>query len=402
MLAGRDQSRLVLLFAAAGHCLFHILVALYLTIVLALEVAWQRPYDELISLWTLGALLLGLAAPAAGWLGDRWGAANVMVVYFIGIGLATALCGFAETPHQLMAGLALIGFFGAAYHPVGTAWVIRNARTRGKAIATVGIFGGIGTAFAALIAGGLTDLIDWRAAFIVPGLVSVAIGLLLAATLRRGSIVELKQDVRAEPEPERGDVRRALIALVTATFLTTMLYYAFTTMLPKWFEEALGAHLGEGFLGLGLSITVVFLLGSTSQFVGGYFCDRGYAKAAYVWSFILKLAAFFIAYSVGGWLVLPVAVIVIFAFDIAAPVEHVLIARFTPSHRRGLAYGIRNGLAIAAAPLGVELVAWLYSPEGGFSDLFLVLAGSAVVVMLAALAVPSDRPRRTPVTAPTA
>ena len=397
-----DQSRLVLIFAAAGHCLFHVLVALYLTIVLALEIAWDRPYDELISLWTLGALLLGLAAPFAGWLGDRWGAANVMVVYFIGIGLATALCGLADTPQQLLGGLALIGFFGAAYHPVGTAWVVRNAKARGKAIATVGIFGGVGTAFAALIAGGLTDLIDWRAAFIVPGLVTVLIGLLLAAFLRNGAIVELPEDIRPEPEPERGDVRRALVALVTATFLTTMLYYAFTTALPKWFEEALGTRLGDGFLGLGLSITVVYLLGSTSQFVGGYFCDRGYAKVAYVWSFILKLAAFAIAYSVGGWLVLPVAVIVIFAFDIAAPVENVLIARFTPSHRRGLAYGIRNGLAIAAAPLGVELVAWLYSPASGFGDLFLVLAGSAVVVMLAAMAVPTDRPRQKAAAAPTA
>ena len=50
MLAKLDQSRLVLIFAAAGHCLFHILVALFLTIVLALESEWNRPYDALIEL----------------------------------------------------------------------------------------------------------------------------------------------------------------------------------------------------------------------------------------------------------------------------------------------------------------------------------------------------------------
>ncbi len=393
MPAKLDQSRLVLMFAAAGHCLFHILVALFLTIVLALESEWNQPYDALIPLWTLGALLLGLAAPAAGWLSDRIGAGKMMVVYFLGIGVSTMLCGFVEDPTGLMAGLALVGLFGAIYHPVGTAWVVRNARARGKAIATVGIFGGVGTAFAALIAGGLMDLIDWRAAFIVPGLVTVALGLLLFALLRSGTIVERAEDLTPQPEPQRGDVRRAFLVLVTTMSLTTVLYYAFTTLLPKWLEGALGAQLGEGFLGLGLTITAVYLLGSCSQFLGGHLSDRGFAKQAYVWSYVLKLAALMAAYAAGGWLVLPVAVIVVFAFDIGAPVENVLIARFTPSHRRGLAYGVRNGLAIVAAPLGVELVALLFDPVTGFDTLFLVLAGFVVVVLLAATALPADRPK---------
>ncbi len=393
MLAKLDQSRLVLIFAATGHCLFHILVALFLTIVLALESEWSQPYDALIPLWTLGALLLGLAAPAAGWLSDRVGAGKMMVVYFLGIGFSTMLCGIAEGPRGLMAGLALVGLFGAIYHPVGTAWVVRNARARGKAIATVGIFGGVGTAFAALIAGILMDLIDWRAAFVVPGLVTVAIGLLLFALLRSGAIVERAEDLTPQPEPQRGDVRRAFVVLVTTMSLTTVLYYAFTTLLPKWLEGALGAQLGEGFLGLGLTITAVYLLGSCSQFLGGHLSDRGFAKQAYVWSYALKLAALLAAYAAGGWLVLPVAVIIVFAFDIGAPVENVLIARFTPSHRRGLAYGVRNGLAIVAAPLGVELVALLFDPVTGFDSLFIVLAGFVVIVLLAATALPADRPK---------
>ena len=43
-------------------------------------------YSDLIALWTLGSLLIGLGAPLAGWLGDRWGESRVMVLVFFGLG----------------------------------------------------------------------------------------------------------------------------------------------------------------------------------------------------------------------------------------------------------------------------------------------------------------------------
>ena len=68
-----------------------------------------------------------------------------------------------------------------------------------------------------------------------------------------------------------------------------------------------------------------------------------------------------------------------------------LIARYTPSRRRGLAYGIRGGIAIVAAPLGVQMVAWLFSDQAGFDRLFYALAGIVLVILLAAGFLPSSR-----------
>ena len=340
----------------------------FVTIVLVLEAEWQRPYDELIGLWTGGALLIGLAAPFAGWLSDRWGAGKVMVVYFIGIGAATAACGLATGPTALAALLGLIGLFGAIYHPVGTAWLVANARAHGKAIGAIGIFGGLGTAFSALIAGLLSDLISWRAAFAIPGLVSLATGLWLWRLLASGRIVERTTDAAPQAEPDRRDIRRAFAVLAVTMSSTTVVYYAFTTLLPKWLDKEVGSALGDSLWGLGAVITAIYLVGATSQLIGGHMADRGSAKTAYVVSYLLKLGALAAAASVGGWPVLLAAVLVIFALDIAAPVENVLIARFSPTRRRGLAYGIRNGIAIVGAPLGVQLVSLLYAPERGFID----------------------------------
>ncbi len=394
--------RLVLIFACLGHAWFHILVALFLILVLLIEPVWQRPYDELIALWTPGALLLGLAAPAAGWLGDRWGEVRLMIVFFIGSGGATIACGLAAGPLPLLVGLSLIGLFGAIYHPVGTAWVVKHATARGRAIAMLGICGSLGAAISSLVAGGLADLFDWRLAFVIPGAATLATGLALLVAYLAGRVVDRESDTLAQREPERGEVRQAFAVLAVTMSLTTVLYYAFTTMLPKWLERELGDALGEGLLALGALVTLVYLLGATAQFVGGHFADRGRAKAVYVISFALKVAALILGVFVTGWPVVAAAVVVVFVFDIAAPVENILIARFTSSRRRGLAYGLRNGIAILAGPLGVQLVAWLFDEASGFDALLLVLAALALLVLFAALLLPAERPETAAQTGPPA
>ena len=65
-----SSDRLTLFFSSLGHMLMHMLAAFFFVVVLTLEGEWDRPYHELIELWTLGALLIGLAALPAGWLAD--------------------------------------------------------------------------------------------------------------------------------------------------------------------------------------------------------------------------------------------------------------------------------------------------------------------------------------------
>ena len=52
----------------------------------------------LIQLMLWGQILFGVAALPTGWLGDRWSAVGMMVVYFVGTGSAAVLAGFARSP----------------------------------------------------------------------------------------------------------------------------------------------------------------------------------------------------------------------------------------------------------------------------------------------------------------
>lgn len=388
-------SRLVIGFACAGHASMHVLTGLYLTLALVIERAWQQPYDELIGLWTLGAMMIGLGAPVAGWLSDRFGERPLMVAFFLATGAGSVLTGLADDGNRLWIGLACLGLGASIYHPVALSWVVKyTAIRRGSVLGLWGLCGSFGVATASIIAGTLADLWSWQAAFILPGLIVIAIGVALLvlppllAPARRAD-----GDTGDAARVGRGTMMRAFAALTTAMFIGGIFYAAYTTMLPKWLNLTLfgGTPNGLDAASLGAVVTLVYLSGSSAQIIGGYLTDRVALKWLYVGSFVVKLPMPFIAAAVGG---LPAAIVAgatMFFMEIGAPVENVLVARYAPDGRQGLVYGLKFVLLFASGPIGVQLVARFYSADGDFNGLLMLLGAMVAVMLTAALMLPADR-----------
>lgn len=385
--------RAILFFACAAHFMHHVLVSLYLTLVLTLTGEWRMSYGDLIALWTIGSLMVGLGAPLAGWLGDRWGEARVMALTFFGLGGASILCGLAQGPAAMQAALAVLGAFGALYHPVGNSWVVKHAVERGKAIALAGIFGSFGVAAGPVAAGVLNDVIDWRWAFIAPGLVTIAFGVALLVLMAQGRIPERDGDA-AETSPHDAptarDRRNVLLLLALTMTLTLIAVTAFMTALPKLIED-LSLVSREGLIGVGLVTGAIFLTASGAQFLGGHYADRGAARRTYIALFAILAVAFAAAAMTGNWLILPLAIAVMFLFEAIAPIETIFVARFAPAAQRGLFFGIRYAISIVGGPVGVGLVAYLYDPGVRFAPLLFVLAVGAAAIAAISLALPRDR-----------
>ena len=53
-------AKLTTFYAAIGHLIMHMFAAFYFVIVLAIEDDWRLSYDELLNLWLIGSLLVGL------------------------------------------------------------------------------------------------------------------------------------------------------------------------------------------------------------------------------------------------------------------------------------------------------------------------------------------------------
>ena len=377
------NSTTVLVFSSLGHLLNHLCLAFYFVIVLALQIDWQLPYHELIELWTLGALMVGVAALPAGLLGDRIGAPAMMLIYFFGLGVCCIGAGTADSPLAILLWLTGIGVFAAIYHPICIPWLVRSTtKAKGKALAVNGVFGSLGGAAAGVTAGWLIDFSGW--------------GVGLMVCIRRGSVADSVDD-RAETEhTTRGRDLAVVFGLLTVTmFMAGLIYHSTQTALPKVFELRHDGLVGGGAFGIGLMVGAVYTAAAFVQFVGGELADRYPLKYVYVGAILIEIPLLLVAASLGGWTLLLVVMLMVSANAGALPAENMLLARYTPPGRHGLAFGAKFVLAFGAAPLAVQLVSYIQGNTGGFYWLFISMAGLAGVALLAAIMLP--RPEETAV-----
>ena len=397
MTTAQSSARLCRGFAYVAHTLMHLLAGLYVTLVLPLEQDWGIGYEDLLRLWTLGALLIGLGAPLAGWLGDRWSESRMMVLFYGLTGGGSVAAGLATTPEALTLALAVLGLGAGIYHPVGTAWVLRNSDSPGRSMGIFGLFGSIGVGTAALVAGVLSDLIHWRAAFLLPGGLTLALGGLLALAIASGRVVDREHDLRAAPPPSRTEAARAFVLLSVTMLCGGLIFGSVQTLLPKWFGLAFaawsGSGTGAGITTIGALITVVSLTASLAQVWGGRLADRASLKHAYILCQGVQIPLMLLAMTASSWPVLPLAIGMAVINNIQLTVENVLIARFTPQRLRGTAFGAKFILTFGAAPLAVQLVAWGWESMGRFAGVFAALAALAGIALLAACALPATPPR---------
>ncbi|MGC1571876.1 MAG: MFS transporter, partial [Pseudolabrys sp.] len=176
--AGSDDlaRRRSIAFLNWAHALDHFVLLIYPTVVIGLQVVYQRSYSELIALSSTAFIAFGVFSLPAGWLADRWSRRNMMAAFYIGCGLSLAGAGFAPNLAMLAAAMFALGMFASIYHPVGMAMLIEASNARGRTLAFNGVCGNLGVSLAAGISAALATWISWRAAFFVPAVVMVATG----------------------------------------------------------------------------------------------------------------------------------------------------------------------------------------------------------------------------------
>jgi MFS family permease len=379
-------------FLNLGHFIDHLAMLIFPTAVLAIGAAWQRPYSELLPLALGGFIAFGAGSIPAGWLADHWSRRGMMVIFFFGIGAATIATGFARTPVELAVGLTAIGVFAAIYHPVGIAMLVSNQPRLGRTLGVNGVYGNAGLAFAALLTGALADLAGWRAAFFVPGLACLAVGL---GFLRVSRGVELGKGAAktAAARLPRALLARVFVAIAVATICGGVIFNATTVSMPKVFAERLSALTDTNF-GIGLLVCITYLIAAMAQLIVGWWIDRRPIKVVFVAVVAAQVPLLFIAGSLASYAMLVVAIGMMFFVFGQIPINDAMIARYTAEEWRARAYAVRYVMSFAGSATAVPLVAWVYSRYGDFQPLYAFLAALAGLVLAFALAFPGERATR--------
>ncbi|MBW2205332.1 MAG: MFS transporter, partial [Deltaproteobacteria bacterium] len=342
---------------------------------------------------TPGFVAFGVCAVPAGWLADKWSRQGMLVVFFIGIGLSAVFTALSGTPFQIGAGLFAIGVFAAIYHPVGLALVVQGRRNTGVPLAVNGIFGNMGVACAALIAGFLIDHAGWRSAFVWPGVLSVVTGIAYVLFLRgKAGTGELEQGKtgagrRGEKPLLTGRMLlHVFVIIYVSTAIGGFLFQSTTFALPKVFDEKL-AGLAISATLVGWYAFLVFGFAAFGQLIVGYLVDRYSVRV--VFSLVAALQALFLAIMPGltGWTALMVSLAFMLAVFGQIPINDVLIGRIARSEWRSRVFAFRYIVTFSVMASSLPLIAWIYS-HWGFDGLFKVLAFAAAGTFIAVIMLP--------------
>ena len=397
---GVRRDRLGFLFLNIGHFYDHLFVLIFATVAaLALAREWGMSYAALIPYATPGFIAFGIGAVPAGWIADKWRRDGMMVIFFIGIGASSILTALAQSPLQIGIGLFAIGAFAAIYHPVGLAMVVEGRERTGVPLAVNGVFGNMGVASAALIAGFLIDAADWRAAFVWPGVVAVATGLAYAVFLRAGRREAARAAPRSgesraasgtdAPSIDRRILVRVFAIIAFSTAIGGLIFQSTTFALPKIFDERLG-DIGATATEVGWYAFLVFAVAAVAQLVVGYLVDRYSIRAVFAIVAALQAVLFAVAYQLTGAAALIVAIGFMLAVFGQIPINDVLVGRITRGPWRSRVYAFRYIITFSVSATAVPLIAGIHA-TWGFSILFLVLAGAASLILAAVLFLPNTR-----------
>ncbi len=394
-----QRDRVHFAFLNAGHFLDHLFTLIFATVAaVALVKEWNLGYAELLRYATPGFFAFGLFSLPAGWLADKWSREGMMALFFVGIGAASLLTALAQSPFQVGMGLFVIGMFAAIYHPVGLAIVVERWKNTGMRLAVNGVWGNLGVGSAALVTGYFIDNGGWRMAFVVPGAVSIAIGLAYTwvfwSKIAGADRERRAMAANAGTMPTGEDYRRLMIRISAIVFVTTalssLIFQSTTFALPKVFDERL-RDIAPSATVLGQMAFVVFAVASAAQLVAGRYLDQLGPRTVFIVVAALQAVFFGAMPGLAGW----PAFLCALAFMLAAfgqvPVTDYLIGKMATGPYRARIYGVRYVISFTVFALALPLISIIHG-RWGFDALFLLLAAAAATICCAAILLPRAMP----------
>ncbi|MBM3347036.1 MAG: MFS transporter [Betaproteobacteria bacterium] len=383
------QSRPVALMLNAGHAIDHMFLLIFATAVtsIAAEFGFSR-WEDLMPYSVGAAAMFGAASLPAGRLGDLWGRRPMMLVYWFGMGASTLLVAMTQGPWQIAAALTVLGIFSAVYHPIAIPMLLQHSKNPGLTVGFNGLVGNLGIAASAVVTGFLVKYFGWRAAFVVPGLVAIGLGVAFALIAPRETEAPAKRRPEFAPLP-RGEVFR-VVALMTATATVGGFLFNFTTNSN---QQLLGERMA-GIISdpavLGSLLAGAYVVGSLAQIVVGRLIDHYPLRQLYIVVLSLQPPLLALAAIANGWTLYAFLTGFMIAVFGAVPFTDAMLVRYVDDRLRSRVAGMRLTIAFTVSAVAV----WVLGPAVkavGFQTTLLSLAALGLIGVLFAWLLPQER-----------
>jgi len=228
----------------------------------------------------------------------------------------------------------------------------------------------------------------WRLAFVIPGLLSIAFGVLFARVVPR------EESPPARRAPKQSDLPRSELARVvlvlTLTSTCGSLVFNFTTNgNGELMSDRLRAITSDPAM-IGALLGLVYVIASFAQLIVGRAIDRYPLKRLFLVIVLAQIPLFALAAYAQGWVFYALAIVFMgFVFG-AIPFTDALIVRYVDDRMRSRVAGVRLAIAFGVSSLAV----WLLGPlvkANGFGFLLGLMAAIAAVSAVAVTQLPPGR-----------
>jgi predicted MFS family arabinose efflux permease len=227
----------------------------------------------------------------------------------------------------------------------------------------------------------------WRAAFIIPGIVTILLGIAFALTVVHEDRTGTRQ-AAAQARIAKQDMWRVLLALLIVVIAISTTFNAITVAMPKLFAERL-AGMTDSPAMLGIIAAGVYVFGAMTQYTIGKLIDHYSLKTVMLpLSFVLAPFMYFAATLSNLPLIVAAIGIVMGAFG-QVTVNDAMVGKYTTDEWRSRAYSVRYFVGFTAAGASVGLVAWLYE-RGGFTTMLQAFGALCLLVIVAAIILPQE------------
>jgi len=372
-----------------AHAIDHLVLLIFATAVgaIAVDFGFAR-WEDLMPYATGAFVLFGLGSVPAGRLGDHWGRRAMMVVFHFGIGVSCLLASITQNAWQLAAALTVMGAFASIYHPVGIPMLVQHTTRPGAVIGVNGLVGNLGIAVAAVLTGFLVKYFGWRMAFVVPGIVTIALGILFWRVVPQEAAPPSRRAAKQSALPRSELVKAVLVLTVTSTCGSLVFNFTTNGNVELMADRLRNVTADPAVIGALLGL--VYVIASFSQLVVGRAIDRYPLKRLFLSIVLAQIPLFLLAALASGWMFYAVSIVFMaFVFG-AIPFTDALIVRYVDDRMRSRVAGVRLAIAFGVSSLAV----WMLGPlvkANGFSFLLMLLAVIAAVSAVAVTRLPTQR-----------
>ena len=373
----------------AAHALDHLVLLVFASAVATIAIEFGIDRWEDLMPYTAGAFIMfGLGSVPSGRLGDLWGRRKMMLVFFAGTSVSCIAVALAQNPIQIAIALTIMGAFASIYHPVGIPMLLSATKTPGMTIGVNNLAGNMGLAIAAILTGFMVKYFGWRAAFILPAVLSAFMGLLFARVAPEELHALGKKKSNSQPMPRQITMRALTVTTIAST--SGALLFNFTTNgNTELFRERFAGVISDPAT-LGMLLACVYAVAAFSQVIVGRLIDRIAMKPLYLGVVLSQILLFVIAAQSSGWVLFFCALGFMASVFGAIPFLDAVVVRYVDDRMRSRVAGIRISISFGVSGVAVYLLGPIVKASS-FETLFFAMAVIACCTAFTVTWLPSER-----------